>query len=151
METRANYLVVALFTLGVVVSAMLFVLWFSGAESGPKRRVVTVAFEDSIAGLAKGSAVDFNGIRVGDVTRIYFDPKDTSKAYAEVAIDWATPVRADTRAGLNVGTLSGSGRISLMGGSPDAPELAAANSVIFAQPSGLAAVLETSKGLTAKA
>ena len=58
------------FTLAVLVAGFAFVYWLNNAGSLRDRAVYRVRFEGSVSGLLKGSAVLFNGIRVGEVTRI---------------------------------------------------------------------------------
>jgi phospholipid/cholesterol/gamma-HCH transport system substrate-binding protein len=155
METRAHYGIIGAFVLAVVAGAFLFVHWFTATETGPGRESVLVVFEDSISGLVKGSGVLFNGIRVGTVSRVYYDVNRPERAFAEMAIDPNTPIRVDTKARLNTTILSGSGVIVLVGGKPGAPELVAkpgeALPTIYAQRSGIASILEQTQGLSAKA
>jgi len=53
METKANYLMIGGFVLGVLVLAFIFVFWMSNFAGGGKR--YTVVFESSVAGLTTGS------------------------------------------------------------------------------------------------
>ncbi|HEX8663274.1 MAG TPA: MlaD family protein, partial [Beijerinckiaceae bacterium] len=94
METRANYALIGVFTLAVIVTGFLFVYWFSGGDTGARRQPVRVVFSGSVSGLSKGSVVTFNGIRKGEVTKL--DLEDTSRVVAEIEVDKATPIRTDT-------------------------------------------------------
>jgi phospholipid/cholesterol/gamma-HCH transport system substrate-binding protein len=155
METRAHYGIIGVFVLAVLAGAFLFVHWFSSSETGPRTETVLVVFEDSIAGLNKGSEVLFNGIRVGQVNRVYFDVKRPERAFAEVSIEQNTPLRVDTQARLNTTILSGYGVIVLNGGAPGAATLVAkegeALPTIYAQRSGIASIIEQAQGLSGKA
>ena len=75
------------------------------AASG-QREVYQVHFQGSVSGLLVGSAVLFNGIRVGEVTELSSIPK-TRHVDATIAVRSATPVRADTKVGLDFQGLTG--------------------------------------------
>jgi phospholipid/cholesterol/gamma-HCH transport system substrate-binding protein len=92
METRANYAIIGIFTMAVIVAGFGFVFWFSGADTGARRSPFRVEFEGSVAGLSKGAPVLFNGIRVGDVTEVYFEADKPRRAFARIEIQPETPV-----------------------------------------------------------
>jgi phospholipid/cholesterol/gamma-HCH transport system substrate-binding protein len=155
METRANYAIIGVFTLAVIAAGFLFVFWFSGTDSRTKRQPIRVVFTGSVAGLAKGSAVLFNGIRVGDVARVYFEKDKPQQAFADVEVDLDTPIRRDTKARLDVTLLSGAALVAFNGGSKDSPPLTAASDTpiptITAEPSDLSSLLEQARGTAQKA
>ena len=150
MDTRANYAIIGLFTLAVIAAAFGFVYWFAGTESGTKRAAYKIEFMGSVAGLNKGAAVLFNGIRVGDVTEVYFDKGDPQKAYAKAEVQPDTPIKVDTKARLDVAILSGAAVIALAGGSADAEPLEKEPGqdlpTIVAERGGLSSLLETARG-----
>src|SRR5262245_57477154 len=76
-----------------------------------------VRFQGSVSGLLTGSAVLFNGVRVGEVTRLQLDPAYPRQVLATIAVDRVTPVRPDTFVGLDFQGLTGSPVIALVGGS----------------------------------
>jgi phospholipid/cholesterol/gamma-HCH transport system substrate-binding protein len=124
METRANYAIIGAFTLAVVAAVFGFVYWFSGSDSSQRRQPIRIVFSGSVAGLATGSFVQFNGIRVGEVTQVRLLPEDPRRVEAVVEIDRNTPLRSDTRARLEAALLTGVTTIALVGGDPSAPPLA---------------------------
>ena len=65
METKANYLMIGGFVLGVLAFAFIFVFWMSNFAGGGKRYYVV--FESSVSGLTTGSSVGFQGLKVGEV------------------------------------------------------------------------------------
>jgi phospholipid/cholesterol/gamma-HCH transport system substrate-binding protein len=121
MEIRANYVLIGLFTLAVIVAGFGFVFWFQSTGVTGERAVYRVLFDGPVNGLRTGSAVVFNGIRVGEVTDLQLEPSDPRKVEARIAIDPKTPVRTDTRISLEFQGLTGIGSLALRGGSPDAP------------------------------
>ncbi len=123
METRANYALIGGFTVAVIISIFLFILWFSGANRPAELANYRVLFNGSISGLSRGGAVLFNGVRVGDVTHIDLAPSDPSQVEAIIAIDSRVPVRSDTKARLEYQGFTGVASLALTGGSPEAPPL----------------------------
>ena len=74
MEIRARYVQMGAFTLAVIVAGFAFVYWLNNAGGLRERALYRVRFEGSVSGLLAGSAVLFNGIRVGEVTGLQLDP-----------------------------------------------------------------------------
>jgi phospholipid/cholesterol/gamma-HCH transport system substrate-binding protein len=58
----------SLFVLAVVGAVFGFVYWLQNIGGLGERTVYQIKFENSVSGLLVGSAVLFNGIRVGEVT-----------------------------------------------------------------------------------
>jgi phospholipid/cholesterol/gamma-HCH transport system substrate-binding protein len=123
METRANYVLVGLFTLAVILGGFGFVYWFNTVGTAGERATYRILFDGSVSGLRTGASVLFNGIRVGEVTDLKLDPAAPRQVVALVTIDKAVPVRADTYVGLDYQGVTGSASISLRGGSEAAPPL----------------------------
>jgi phospholipid/cholesterol/gamma-HCH transport system substrate-binding protein len=63
----------------------------------------------------------FNGIRVGEVTNLRLDPDKPSQVIALLAVNKATPIRSDTRVGLEFQGLTGVAAVSLKGVSATTP------------------------------
>jgi phospholipid/cholesterol/gamma-HCH transport system substrate-binding protein len=119
METRANYVLIGVFTLAVIAAAFGFVLWFQNLHSTKLRTPLRIIFEGSASGLRNGGSVNFNGIRVGEVTSVKLD--NPRRVVALAMIDTVAPIRKDTLVGLEFQGLTGVSAISLKGGAPDAP------------------------------
>lgn len=156
METRANYAIIGLFTLAVIGAAFGFVWWFAGNETGGDRPMFRVEFTGSVAGLSKGSPVLFNGIRVGDVTTVDLSGNAPNQAFATIQVLKTTPVRADTRASLEVNLLSGVAQVALAGGARDAAMLEKRDPkdpypTITAEQGGLGSIIQTARGTAEKA
>lgn len=154
METRANYAIIGAFTLVVVACAFAFVFWFSGAEKPSSMRVYKVIFNGSISGLGVGNAVLFNGVRVGEVTKIDLLPDDPSQVYAIINVDGRVPVRTDTKVQLEYTGLTGSASVGLNGESGTAPPLvtSAANpAILHADRSDFQDLIKTAQKIAARA
>jgi phospholipid/cholesterol/gamma-HCH transport system substrate-binding protein len=68
METRARYILMGLFVLLITVGGFGFVYWLHNTSSIGEKAVYRVIFQGSVSGLRTGSAVSFNGVRVGEIT-----------------------------------------------------------------------------------
>ena len=121
METRARYVLVGLFTLVVIAAGFVFVYWLNNAGGLGKRTVYRVRFENSVSGLRPGSAVLFNGIRVGEVTNLQLGTDNPREVIATIAVEQTTPVRTDTQIGLEFQGLMGGASLSLKGGTRALP------------------------------
>ena len=119
METRANYALIGAFTLAVLVAAFGFVFWLSGGSSRQVAQGVRIVFSGGVGGLAKGSTVAFNGIKVGEVMDVRLLPQDPRRVTAIIEVNRGTPLRVDTRARLDSAMLTGVSTISLSGGNAD--------------------------------
>jgi phospholipid/cholesterol/gamma-HCH transport system substrate-binding protein len=121
MERKAHYALIGLFTFAVVAGAFGFVFWLHHS-SGKKQAVAyRVIFDSSVSGLQVGGNVLFNGIRVGEVTKLQLDPDKPSQVVAMLAVNKATPIRSDTKVGLEFQGLTGVAAVSLKGVSANTP------------------------------
>src|SRR5919112_512321 len=66
METRSNHILVGAVVMGDLVALLLFIVWLSNA-GGDQDRKYDILFRQAVDGLAKGSAVTFSGVAVGQV------------------------------------------------------------------------------------
>lgn len=124
METRANYVIVGIFTLVTVLAAFAFVYWTSGLGDRVETSTVRFRIPGSASGLSRGSAVLFNGIKVGDITRVYIDVANPTVAIADAVVDRLTPITRSTQADVGLaGLTTGQANIELRGGNPSEPNL----------------------------
>jgi phospholipid/cholesterol/gamma-HCH transport system substrate-binding protein len=130
METRARYLAIGLFTLTVIAAGFGFVYWLYSGGGFREQATYQVRFDGPVSGLLVGSAVLFNGIRVGEVTELSLSAENPKEVLATVAIERSTPVRADTVIGMDFQGLTGSPVILLTGGSATAPLITAQDGVV---------------------
>lgn len=121
METRARYLAIGVFTLAVITAGFAFVFWLYSSGGFREQESYHVRFDSPVSGLLVGSGVLFNGIRVGEVTSLDLSADNPKQVMATIAIDPATPVRADTKVEMDFQGLTGAPVIVLSGGSADAP------------------------------
>ncbi|TBU96516.1 MlaD family protein [Stutzerimonas kirkiae] len=150
METRAHHVLIGLFTVIAVGCALLFALWLGKSSMDREYQYYEVSFSRDVSGLSSGSPVEYSGIKVGDVERLWLEPDDPNKVRARVRLYGDTPVKQDTRARLALANITGSMVIQLHGGSPGSPLLRGERNdppVIIADPSPLSALLENGQDL----
>jgi len=123
METKANYVLIGFFTLGVLAAAFGFVHWFRSIGKSTTSANYHVVFQGPVGGLRTGAAVLFNGMRVGEVSGLELNRHDPKQVIATIKIDANTPVRSDTIVGLDFQGLTGIANIGLKGGDPTAGPL----------------------------
>jgi len=116
METRAPFVIVGAFVLAAIVAVFGFVYWLQNAGGLGPRATYHIAFEGSVPGLLVGAAVLFNGIRVGEVSELGLAPGKAHGVNATISVASTTPVRADTKVGLEFQGLTGVPVITLEGG-----------------------------------
>jgi phospholipid/cholesterol/gamma-HCH transport system substrate-binding protein len=124
METRANYVAVGTFVLAVIFLAFVAVLWLGRAEYGAEAKRYYIFFRGSVAGLNKGSQVQYNGIPVGRVIDIRVDPNNLEQIQVTVEIDTnIVDIKSDARAFLEANILNGIATIQIRGGTQEASDL----------------------------
>jgi phospholipid/cholesterol/gamma-HCH transport system substrate-binding protein len=115
METRAPFALIGGFVLAAIVAVFGFVYWLNNTGGVGPRASYHVQFDGSVPGLL-GAAVLFNGIRVGEVSDLGLAPDNPHRVNATISVAVTTPVRADTKVGLEFQGLTGVPVIALEGG-----------------------------------
>ncbi|MDZ5697617.1 MlaD family protein [Chelativorans sp. M5D2P16] len=157
METRANYVIVGLFTVLAILAAFAFIYWTAGFGDRGATAPIQFRIPGSAAGLGPGSAVLFNGVKVGDVNRVHLDVNNPSVAIADAVVRRSTPITRSTRADVGLAGLTGQANIELSGGDPGEPNLLdlaeeqGEIAVIMATPSPIANLLQTTQSLLTRA
>ncbi len=150
METRAHHVLIGMVTVLVVAGAMLFGLWLAKSSVDSTFKDYEVVFNEAVTGLSRGSAVQYSGIKVGDVMSLRLDPNDPRRVLAHIRLNADTPVKQDTQAKLTLTGVTGTSLIQLSGGTPDSPPLVGKGGqlpVIIASPSPIARLLTNSSDL----
>src|SRR5277367_1192054 len=138
METRANYVLIGAFTLAAVVGAFLFIMWIAGYGSSGSHRTFQVVFKGSVAGLLTGANVNFNGIKVGEVTHLTFSRSDPHQVVADIDVTADAPIDRNTKARLETAGITGAAAVALLGGSTPGAPLVGQNgqgAIIYAEQS----------------
>ncbi len=147
MERRANYALVGAVTLGLFVGLVAFVVWLAGFSFTKHFDIYDVLFVGPVRGISEGGEVHFNGIKVGEVTKLGLDPADPNRVIARVRLDGGVPVRVDSYAVLEPQGITGVSYIQITGGTQSKPLLktvapSGTVPVIHTQQSALADLLE---------
>lgn len=148
METRAHHVLIGLFTVITVGAALLFGLWLAKSSIDREFSYFEVLFNEEVSGLTPGSAVEYSGIKVGEVQSLQLDPLDTRKVRAYIRIAGGTPIKQDTHARLALANITGSTLIRLYGGSPQSPLLSPQDGkppLIVADPSPMSRLMANSE------
>jgi phospholipid/cholesterol/gamma-HCH transport system substrate-binding protein len=116
METRAPFVVVGAFVLAAIAAVFGFVYWLHNSGGLGPRTAYQVRFDGPVPGLLVGAGVLFNGIRVGEVTDLGLAPDNPRRVNATISVASTTPVRSDTKVGLEFQGLTGVPVIALEGG-----------------------------------
>lgn len=150
METTARYTLIGSFVLAVTLAGFAFVYWLQNTGGLGDRQLVRVRFQSSVSGLLKGSNVLFNGIRVGEVTGIELSGETPKEVLVTLAIDSATPIRADTAINVDFQGLTGAPVIELSGGEATAALLTpwpdGGPPIVFASPDSTLSLTQSARG-----
>ncbi|MCC0029471.1 MAG: MCE family protein [Brucellaceae bacterium] len=157
METRANYIAVGIFTLLVMLAAFAFVYWTSRIGGTGETATIIVRIPGSAAGLGRGSPVLFNGVRIGDVRRVYFQREEPGVAFADTSVIKSAPITVTTRASIGIQSLAGLPYIEFSGGSPSEPSIIVVAeeqgtvATITADPSAVTNIIDTVESIAERA
>lgn len=150
MEPRAHHVVIGLFVILAAVGGALFALWLNQSTRDQAYSEYEILFHHGVSGLSEGNAVEYSGVRVGEVADLRLDPTDPRNVLALIHIESQVPIRQDTRARLALASITGSMSIQLHGGAPDSPLLVTRGDEpprITADQSPLSAMLSDSEEL----
>jgi phospholipid/cholesterol/gamma-HCH transport system substrate-binding protein len=120
METRARYALIGLFILAVIIASFAFVYWTENKGGFSDRDIYQIRFQGSVSGLLPGSAVLFNGLRVGEVTGLSLNPDAPQEVIATIGVVRNTPIREDTDVSIETQGITGGAAIALRGGKSSA-------------------------------
>jgi len=157
MDTKANYVAVGLFVVLAMLTTFASLYWAYGVDNTTETATLRIRIPGSAAGLGRGSAVLFNGVKVGDVQRVYIDINNPKAAIADAKVDRLTPITESTRADIGIAGLTGQANIELKGGDPAETNLlkqAEAEGTIAeisANPSAVTDLLQTAQDIFSRA
>ncbi|MEO5596687.1 MAG: MlaD family protein [Lysobacteraceae bacterium] len=151
METKANHVLIGLFTIGIVAALLLFVLWAAKFASARSFNEYDVVFKEAVTGLSVGGLVQYNGITVGTVRDLDLAKDDPRQVIARIRVQADAPIKVDTKAKLGSSLLSGVAFVQLSGGTPGSPALVQTDRdhvpVIVAEESALQKLLNSSEDI----
>ena len=121
METRANHVWVGVVTLALLALLTVAIVWMARLNEG-SRHDCDIFFKQAVDGLSKGSAVNYSGVQVGQVTKIELWDKDPGFVRVRISVDKEVAVRLGTTATMQ-SSFTGISNIQLEGANTDAPLL----------------------------
>ncbi len=116
MESRAHSALIGVFVLLAVAMIIGFIAWFSKAEFDQQYELYEVSFPGPVRGVNAGTEVRFNGLRLGEVTKLRLDPKATNTVLVDLRITAGYPVTTDSYAQLEPSGLTGLNYIQIFQG-----------------------------------
>ena len=140
MERNAHYALVGLISILLVMAAIIFVFWLARFQFTKQYDIYDVDFKGPVRGLSSGGEVYFNGIKVGQVTKLSLDSFDPNRVVARIRTSSDAPVREDSLATLEPLGITGVNYIQISAGTVSKPLLK--NTV----PSGTVPVIHTKEG-----
>ncbi|MDT9599274.1 MlaD family protein [Sphingosinicella rhizophila] len=112
METRSNHILVGGVVMALLIAVIVFVIWLSRA-SGDDRKEYDIFFNQAVDGLAKGSAVTFSGVPVGQVESINLQPEAPEFVRVRISVNDKAPVLVGTTATIKGVGFTGVSQIQL--------------------------------------
>jgi phospholipid/cholesterol/gamma-HCH transport system substrate-binding protein len=125
METKANYVAVGAFVLACVIGLVVTILWLAGAQYSQEYSYYQTFFKGPVTGLGKGTITRYNGIEVGRITDLVFDPNDPQSVIITLQVQPNLNIREDSLASIESQGLTGASYVEISGGTKTAPLLVA--------------------------
>jgi phospholipid/cholesterol/gamma-HCH transport system substrate-binding protein len=137
-----------------VLGAVVALLWLAGAQYSEEYAYYRTIFSGSVTGLGDGTTVRYNGIEVGHVSKLDFDPDDPKSVVVTLQINPVLKIHSDSVASIASEGLTGGSYVEIDGGSKDKPVLKGTMfggyPVIASKPSTLAQLEQSAPQLVAK-
>lgn len=154
METKANYAAVGAFVLACVIGIVVAIIWLAGAQYSQEFEIYRTYFTGSVTGLGSGTKVRYNGIDVGRVKAVDFDPDDPKRVIATLEIKPEVKIHEDSVASIASEGLTGGTYVEIDGGTKNSPLVEAKPGerypVIKSKPSSIQQLVESAPEVVAK-
>jgi phospholipid/cholesterol/gamma-HCH transport system substrate-binding protein len=125
METKANYVAVGAFVLICVIGLVVSILWLAGVQYAQEYSYYQAVFKGPVTGLGKGTVTRYNGIDVGRITDLIFDPNDPQNVIVTLQVQPNLNIRDDSIASIDSQGLTGGSFVEISGGNAKSPLLVA--------------------------
>jgi phospholipid/cholesterol/gamma-HCH transport system substrate-binding protein len=125
METKANYVAVGAFVLACVIGLVVTILWLAGAQYSQEYSYYQANFQGPVTGLGKGTVTRYNGIEVGRITNLEFDPANPQRVIVTLQVQPNLNIREDSVASIDSQGFTGTSFVEISGGTANAPLLVA--------------------------
>jgi len=125
METKANYVGVGAFVLVCVIGLVVAIMWLAGVQYSQEYAYYQANFKGPVTGLGTGTVTRFNGIEVGHITDLNFDPDDPQRVIVTMQVRPGLNIREDSVASIDSQGLTGGSYVEISGGTVNSPLLRA--------------------------
>jgi phospholipid/cholesterol/gamma-HCH transport system substrate-binding protein len=125
METQANYVAVGAFVLACVIGLVVTIMWLAGVQYSQEYAYYQASFKGSVTGLGKGTVTRYNGIEVGRLTDLQFDPNDPQRVIVTMQVQPNLNIREDSVASIESQGFTGASFVEIAGGTTQSPLLVA--------------------------
>jgi phospholipid/cholesterol/gamma-HCH transport system substrate-binding protein len=129
MATRSQKVKLGVFLTAATVLFAGTVIVLTGMGLWQERVTYYIEFRQSVSGLEQGAPVKLRGVLVGTVEAIRVDPDNVEQVEVRIQVDKGTPIKADTKAFINMQGITGLKFIELAQGTADAPKLPAGSEI----------------------
>ena len=125
METKANYVAVGAFVLACFIGLVVTIMWLAGAQYSQEYAYYQASFKGPVTGLGKGTVTRYNGIDVGRVTDLVFNPNDPQSVIVTLQVQPNLNIREDSIASIDSQGFTGASFVEISGGTAGAALLVA--------------------------
>jgi phospholipid/cholesterol/gamma-HCH transport system substrate-binding protein len=125
METKANYVAVGAFVLACVIGLVVTIMWLAGVQYAQEYSYYEANFKGPVTGLGKGTVTRYNGIDVGRIADLHFDPNDPQSVIVLLQVQPNLNIREDSLASIDSQGLTGGAYVEISGGTAKSPLLTA--------------------------
>jgi phospholipid/cholesterol/gamma-HCH transport system substrate-binding protein len=154
METKANFVAVGAFVLICVIGMVVTIMWLAGLQYSQEYAYYQASFKGAVTGLGKGTVTRYNGIEVGRVADLAFDPNDPQRVIVTMQMQPNLNIREDSVASIESQGFTGGAFLEIAGGTAASPILVAHEGqrypVIRTQPSTFAELQQSAPQVVAK-
>ncbi|HEX7759738.1 MAG TPA: MlaD family protein [Caulobacteraceae bacterium] len=123
MERNANYALVGVVSTILLIAGIIFVVWLAQFNLHQQFDNYVISFKGPVRGISNGGEVHFNGIKVGEISKIALNERDPTLVDATIKITSDVPIRQDSVATLEPQGITGVNYVQIGAGTPAKPLL----------------------------
>src|SRR6185312_8098799 len=116
---------VGAFVLACVIGLVVTIMWLAGVQYSQEYAYYQAYFKGPVTGLGKGTVTRYNGIEVGRITDLQFDPSDPQRVIVTMQVQPNLNIREDSVASIDSQGLTGGSFVEITGGTAKSPLLVA--------------------------
>src|SRR4051812_24212632 len=113
MEKDADYFRVGVFVTVSLLALGGFIIWLMGSHGFKHYDHYTIYFTDPVSGLNDDGIVKYKGVDVGKISDIRISPERANLVKVDIEVKEGTPVRAETKANIQMQGITGQSYIEL--------------------------------------